>query len=160
LRLLFLCYASASIPMFESADHLIGQIEADLGDYLDQDLELQLEIGRFYIRWSTSIKFSKGIDPFEENLRQARYKELATKSLEVLAPLEAKLSNRKNRTEHPNVALHEIYYRTSQCYFNLWKYDQSLKAINRAISLASQNSSAFSIEEYTKFRKTVSSSRD
>lgn len=160
LKLLFLCYASASIPMFESADGLISQIQADLGGYLDQDLELQLEIARFYIRWSVSIKCTKGIDPFEENLRQARYKELARKSLDVLLSLEAKLSSGKDQAEYDNVKLHEICYRMAQCYYNMWKYDEALKSINRAISLASQNSSTFSAEEYKKFKKNISGRSD
>jgi DNA replication protein DnaC len=160
LKLLFLCYASLSIPKFESADNLINQIQADLGEYLEQDLDLQLEIARFYVRWSVSIKLTKGIDPFEENLRQARYKELAKKALDILIPLENQLKQRGSVFESENIKLDEVYYRMSQCHYNLWDYDQALRMINKAITLASQSSNTISTGEYESFKNSIISTRD
>lgn len=154
LKLLFTCYAAVSIPKFESADNLADQIQADLEEYLDQDLELKLGISRFYIRWSISVKMSRGGDPFEENLRQARYKELANKALKILIPLEQQLNQIPTPVDILNISVHEVYYRMSQCYFNLWDYDEALRLITKAISLAPRTPRQVLIE-YKSFQDNI-----
>ena len=61
LRLLLACYAESSIPRFEAADDLVNQIRADLGEYLEQSLDLQMEIAVFYVRWSVTLKHQEGV---------------------------------------------------------------------------------------------------
>jgi hypothetical protein len=156
LKLLLMCYSNASIPKFEHADNLIDQIQADLGEYLKDDLELQMGIARLYIRWSTTLKLAKGIDPFEENRRVFQYKELANKALGFLQPLEAKLLQPGPST-HWDIRLHEVYYRMSQCFYNLWEYDNALKMITKAISLGKGGGV---VEEYEKFRNYILNNKE
>lgn len=158
LKLLFACYASSSIPKFERADNLITQIQSDLGAYLEQDLDLQMEIARFYTRWSVSIKLTRGIDPFEENIRQDRYKELARKALDILLSIESERNQWNTRTRSSRLS--EVYYCSSQCYYNLWNYDQALKLIDKAISLASDSLNYAVEDQYVRFRRNILSTKE
>lgn len=159
LKLLFLCYVSTNIPRFESAENIVSQIQSHMGDYLIEDVELQLEIARFYIRWSVTIKSIRGIDPFEENRRQTQYKELARRALDILDTLEIIVNNTSQDKRNGEVTLHEIHYRISQCYYNLWEYDKALSRINRAIKLASGYTTP-SVTEYMHFKNNISRTRD
>ncbi len=160
LKLLFLCYAAVNMPRFENAEDIVTQVRSHLGDYLEEDIAFQLDIARFYIRWSISIKLTIGLDPFEENMRQANYKELAEKALEILIPLEKILRKPHPPENYSSVNLHEVYYRMSQCYYNLWDNDAALKSINHAIRLVQPSSSTLIVLEYKKFRTTISGTRD
>lgn len=155
LKMLFICYSSLSIPQFENADNLVNQIQAEMGNYLEEDLDLQLEIVRFYVRNSISLKVKRGIDPYEDNLRQAQYKELAQKALNILRLLIDKFSQVGNPSTLNGVYLHEVYYRSSQCYYNLWNYDDALMYINKAIALVSQADNKFPLQEYEKFKNNI-----
>ncbi len=158
LKLLFSCYAESSIPRFESADNLIGQIQFNLGDYLEDDFDFQIEMARFYVRWSASIKNTRGIDRYEENQRRSKYKELAHKALDILVTLESLLNQKKPK--NISFSRHEIYYRMAECHYNLWDYDRALKMIDKAIALAQDNMNFASEDDYRAFRKYIQSTSD
>ena len=61
LRLLVSCYVSLDIPQFNQASVYVNQLEKTLTDD-----ESTIEIAEFYVRWSTSVKMNKLIDPLEE----------------------------------------------------------------------------------------------
>ncbi len=132
LRLLFKCYVDMDIPKFEKGSIYVAQIE----NTPIEDDKLKLEIAEFYVKWSTSIKIKREVnpDPIIEILRQRRYKELADKALFWLDQV-----NDKN---------HHSYYLLSQSYFNKWDNAKALDAINKAISLCSQDLTQLPLYSY------------
>jgi DNA polymerase III delta prime subunit len=150
LRLLFNCYTSPLKPNYERAEILVNQIKVELGEYLEQEPALQMEIARFYVKWSISIKVSKGIDPYEDQQRVGRYKEFAQQAIDILNPIEKEFSNNLTFTNR-GFRLHEVYYRLGQCFYNLWDYDQAIFNTKRAIGLANNEMDYSSQLEYEGF---------
>jgi RNA-directed DNA polymerase len=134
LRLLFSCYSTMEIPNFDKSNNLISQIISDLGDEIEVDM--QVEIARFYVRWSIYLRHKKGIDPYEENKRIHEYKEKAQKAISILQPIESKIGDPTWNKVTSKINQVEVYYLLSQCYFNLWESTIALKMINKAISSA------------------------
>ena len=137
LRLLFKCYIASKSPKFESAENIIKQLQTQMEGFVD-DNSFYLEVARFYVRWSTAIKQGVGLDPFEENTRQSTYKSYAHDAQEYLSIVE-NTYNGLNAQEKKEITfhIHEVYYLQSQCYYNLWEYDQALQKIQQTINLAS-----------------------
>ncbi len=161
LKLLFSCYASLSIPKFEKTSLLIEQITENDGGDLKEDVELQLEIIRFYIRWSITVRMQQKVnDVLDENIRQAKYKELAKKALSFLNPLETYVMQNKSSPKIAKINIHEIYYWYAESYFNLWDYEKALKMIDKAIKLAESSSQFISVDEYEGFRNVILSTKD
>ena len=132
--LLVECYVELDIPNFEQASIYANE----LTNIDDEALKIQL--AEFYVHWSTSIKMKRCDDPFDERLRQSKYKDLASRSLDILDKV-------KIRTHH-------IFYLIAQGYFNLWEYDDALRMINKAIDTAEKQGD-FSQTTYHYFRNTI-----
>lgn len=159
LKSLFSCYASASVPNYEQADILVSQIRANMGGSLDDDLSLLLEIGWFYIHWSSSLKWSKGIDHFEERRRQEQYKFLADKALEILKPMEMQIAQQRVPKELTDTQKSEVYYLLAQGHYNRWEYDLALRFIAKAIEYADTVSNNTWPQECRGFQKRITSTK-
>jgi hypothetical protein len=153
LRSLLACYSVTRPPSVSGINDPISDIRSGLDDFLDEDTDLRMALAACYIHWSMSIKATRGGDTFDENMRQARYKNYAEKALELLLPIESQLT--RVRVDDVAAQLHEVYYRTAQCYCNLWDYGRALKAIDRAVAMAAQAGILPAIDEYTRFRKNI-----
>ncbi len=139
LLLLIDYYANQAIPNFDK-----GAVYADQIEVLDLNEDAKIELARFYTHWSTSLKMKIGGDPFEERLRQNKYKELAVRALDIL--------------ENTSTRDHAIYYLLAQCYFNSWDNKTALKMINKAIEVAEKQGD-FSQVSYEKFKERISEKR-
>lgn len=136
LILLIDCYASQAIPNFDKAAVYADQVEV-----LKIDQDAKIELAKFYTHWSTYLKMKMGGDPFEEQQRQNKYKDLAARALLIL--------------ENTSKRSHEIYYLLAHCYYNIWDNKSALKMINRAIE-AAEKQGDFSQVSYEKFRERIS----
>lgn len=135
LRLLISCYMSLAVPNFNQANVYVEQIEK----LPLEDDKLRLEIADFYVRWSTSLKMRRELDPIQEKLRQQRYKELAGKALVVLNQIKEKT--------------HEAYYLLAHCYHNKWNYESAFRMIETAIRLCKKDPLCYA--SYVSLRKTI-----
>lgn len=135
LILLVECYANQTIPNFEK-----GQIYASQIEELEVNEGTKIELAKFYTHWSASLKIKIGGDPFEDQLRQTKYQNLATHALEIL--------------EEVNNRDHVVYHLLAQCYYNLWDYNAALKWIDKAIESA-ENRGDFSQSSYGKFKEII-----
>jgi len=134
LMLLVECYVELDIPNFEQASVYANELSN-----ID-DVALKIRLAEFYVRWSTSIKMKRCDDPFDERNRQSKYKDLASKALDILDKIE--------------IRTHHIFYLIAQSYFNLWEYDDALRMVNKAIDTAEKQGD-FSQTSYHYFRNTI-----
>jgi DNA polymerase III delta prime subunit len=117
LRLLVSYYTALEFPDFEQAHTYALEVE-EIGR---QDPQLDLELSRFYVSWSTALKTKPPeLDPLHEIHRQQKYKELAETAIKLL--------------QRSPVDTHEWHFLMSQAYFDLWDYNQALHHIDKALS--------------------------
>ena len=135
LILLIDCYSNQAIPNFDKAAIYADQIEV-----LKIKADAKLELAKFYTHWSTSLKMKLAGDPFEEEQRQNRYKELAVRALDILEDI-----TQRN---------HTIYYLMAQCHYNLWDNKSALRMINKA-NEAAESQGDFSQVSYERFREKI-----
>ncbi len=135
LRLLISCYMSLPVPNFNRASVYVEQ----LSKLPVEDDKLRLEIAEFYVRWSTSLKMRRELDPLQEKLRQQQYKELADKALAVLGEIKTKT--------------HEVYYWLAHCYNNKWNYSEAFKMIEVAIMESNRDPLCYA--SYASLRKNI-----
>ncbi len=105
-------------PNFEQA-HLYA---LELEDVAGHNKQVQLEISKFYVFWSTAIKIKFEPDRLREGMRQQSYKEHAEEAIRAL---------KKCRSES-----HEWHHLAAQSYYNKWEYELALQHISAAIKLA------------------------
>jgi tetratricopeptide (TPR) repeat protein len=157
--LLFKCYCKLTIPRFESAQKIISKLQSQIR-YFDEELELQMDIAKFYLDWSISLKAIKWQDIFEERQRVSQYKDFATQALQILLQVE-KMYNRISDSERPNILTHELQYLIAQSHYNLWEYDEAMGRIDQAIELATSAEARKAISHYIWFKEEkISASRD
>ncbi len=128
------CYLAIEIPNFEKASIYAAKLEN-----IDSE-SIRVHLAEFYVRWSTSIKLNRYDDPFEERQRQNRYKDLASKALDILEKIHSKT--------------HYIFYLFAQSHYNLWEYDDALRWMNKAIETAERQGD-FSQTTYNYFRNEI-----
>lgn len=133
---IFSCHLHDEIPNFEKT-HIYAR---ELEKYSDEDEDLKIELGEFYLRWSSTLKEKLGSSTVTERMRQENYKKLAMKAYDIIDTVKKQD--------------HKTYYLLSHCQYNLWDYKRSLRLINKAISLTYRiKREAF--HSYFEFRKII-----
>lgn len=136
LKLLVSSYLSLESPPFDDASIYVNKLK----DIIPKgDNEAILDIARFYVKWSLSIKLKRELDPLKEITRQGRYKSLAENALTILDEIKIKT--------------HKVYHLYAQSYFNMWKYEEALDMIGKAIEIIGENPSY--LPTYTYLRKLI-----
>lgn len=135
LRHLVSYYTSLDVPNFSRANIYAHELKS----LAKGNQEIRLEVGEFYVKWSTSIKLRQQLDPLKEMLRQQEYKELADQAISLL--------------ETVNPKTHKVYYLLAQSYYNKWEYKSAKRLIDRAIALIDRGSSQY--PPYTYFKKEI-----
>jgi hypothetical protein len=115
LRLLMTYYSTLPIPNFEQAN----TYAQELAELAESSTDIELELARFYVHWSTSIKIKFEGDPIQEMLRQQKYKDLAQQAIKLLSDL-------RLHTSEWNQLL-------AQSYYNIWSYESALRHANAAL---------------------------
>jgi len=141
LKVLYSCYISLDVPNFDKAGVYVEQLEK----YMKDSDDLKLEIAEFHVRWSTSVKLGRKVDPLEEILRQSMYKSFANKAIEIL-------NTTQKRTP-------QIYYLFAQGYYNMWENQLAMNMINKAIESVTSGREEIP-QPYFNFKKTVQRSLD